>query len=201
MRKSFEIAISFFQKNHGILRFSVARNLGINPKTLVDMVDAGILVKEARGIYRLAELEPPGNPDLVYVMQKVPSAVICLVSALAFYDMTTQIPYRVYIALSSQERNKPKIKYPPIEVFWYGKKAHGAGIIHIDIDGFKVPIYCIEKTIADCFKFRNKIGKDIAIDALRSYMISRERDIHKLVRYASIDKVDRVIRPYIDALI
>jgi predicted transcriptional regulator of viral defense system len=200
MRDSFETAKRFFCENNGILRSSKARRLGINPKTISDMVKAGLLVREGRGLYRLADLEPPGNPDVVYVCQRVPDAVICLISALAFYELTTQIPYQVYVALPFEKRNKPRIEYPPIEVVWLTERPYHAGIENRKIDGFNVPIYCREKTIADSFKFRNKIGTDVAVDALKDYMRSRDRDIPTLMEYARIDRVERIMLPYIEAL-
>lgn len=200
MRATFETAIAHFRDNSGILRSSKARSLGINPKTLSDMVEAGLLAKEGRGLYRLADLEPPGNPDIVFVCQRVPDAVICLISALAFHGLTTQIPYRVYVALPFEKRNKPRIEYPPIEVVWLTEKPYRAGIENRDVDGFSTPIYCPEKSIADCFKFRNKIGTDVAVDALKDYVRSRNRDIPKLIEYARIDRVERIMLPYIEAL-
>jgi predicted transcriptional regulator of viral defense system len=200
MRDSFETAKRFFSENNGILRSSKARRLGINPKTISDMVKAGLLVREGRGLYRLADLEPPGNPDIVYVCQRVPDAVICLISALAFYELTTQIPYQVYVALPFEKRNKPRIEYPPIEVVWLTARPYHAGIENWNIDGFNVPIYCREKTVADSFKFRNKIGTDVAVDALKDYMRSRDRNIPTLMEYARIDRVERIMLPYIEAL-
>lgn len=201
MRKSQKFAKDIFSENNGILRSSQARYSGINPKTLSDMVDSGLVVKESRGLYRLSDLEPPGNPDLVYVSHKVPRAVICLVSALSFYGMTTQIPHKVHIALPSKSRNEPKVEYPPLEVFWLNDASFNAGVEHQKIDEFVVRIYGREKTIADCFKFRNKVGLDLAIEALKSYMAERSRDINALMKYARINRVERVLRPYVEALV
>jgi predicted transcriptional regulator of viral defense system len=200
MRASFKIAEEIFRENRGILRSSKARSLGINPLTLSDMVEAGLLVRVGRGLYRLSELEPPGNPDLIYVHQRVPDAVICLISALAFYGLTTQIPYKVYIALPADSRYRPRIAYPPIEVVWLSQAPYHAGVEQQTVDGFRVPIYNREKTIADCFKFRGKIGTDVAIEALKEYARLRDRDIPRLIEYARIDRVHKVMHPYLEAL-
>lgn len=201
MSEAFEIAADIFRENNGILRWSRATRLGINPGTLSDMVGAGVLVREGRGLYRLADLEPPGNPDIIYVCQRVRDAVICLISALSFYQLTTQIPYRVYIALPREKKRiSPRIEYPPIEVVWLSQKPYQAGIENPTIDGFNISIYSREKTIADCFKFRNRIGTDVAVDALKDYMRSGNRDIPKLTEYARIDRVERIMLPYIEAL-
>ncbi len=147
-----------------------------------------------------ADVEPPGNPDLMVVHHRVPEAVICLISALAFHGLTTQIPYRVYIALPAGSRNRPRITYPPIEVVWLGKAPYHAGVEQQMVDGFRVPIYDREKTIADCFKLRSKIGTDVAIEALKEYARLRDREIPKLIEYARIDRVDKAKRPYLEVL-
>ena len=201
MRNSFKTAKEIFLENNGILRSSEARNLGINPKTLSDMVKEGLLVREGRGLYRVSDLEPPGNPDIVNVCKRVPGAVICLISALAFYGLTTQIPYKVFIALPRKKKNFPRIEYPPIEVIWPSKDVYRTGIENKVIAGFDIPIYSREKTIADCFKFRNKIGKDVAVEALRDYIRSGDRNISKLMEYARIDRVEKIMLPYIEALV
>jgi predicted transcriptional regulator of viral defense system len=200
MRKSFEIAKSTFEKNNGILRTSQAKKLGIDPKTLREMVEADILKKEGRGIYRLANLPPLSNPDLIQVALRVPQGIICLISALTFHSLTTQIPYKIYVAVP-QFIKKPRIDYPPIEIFNLSKSAYSAGIEVHELDGVNVRIYNKEKTVADCFKFRNKIGQDIAIEALKEYLREPSSDVEKLMYYAGIDRVSKVIRPYVEATI
>ena len=195
MRKSFEIAKEIFQKNHGILRAYQAKKLGIDLKTLQEMVVVGILQKEGRGIYRLADLPPLSNPDLVVVALRIPQGVICLISALSFHNLTTQIPYKIYVALP------PNVKKSLIEAVNLSLKAYNSGIEEHDIDGVIVRIYCSAKTVADCFKYRNKIGQDIAIEALKDYLHGKDRNIEKLLDYARIDNVEKVIFPYIEALI
>ncbi len=140
MRKSFEIAQKIFLENNGILRTSKAKDLGIDEKTLAEMVDAGLLVREAKGIYRLTNLPPLSNPDLVQVSLRVPQGVICLISALSFHQMTTQTPYKIYIAIP-QNTKKPRIDYPPIEVVKPGGDAYSAGIQEWRLDGVLVRIY------------------------------------------------------------
>ena len=93
------------------------------------------------------------------------------------------------------------LEYPPLEVVWLSKSPYNAGIKDYVIDGIPIRIYNKEKTIADCFKFRNKIGKDIAIEALKDYLRKPERDINKLLYYAKIDRVEKIIRPYIEAMV
>jgi predicted transcriptional regulator of viral defense system len=201
MTERIEQAVQEFRKLNGILRTSQAKRLGIDYRTLTKMMDAGLVVREARGIYRLAELDPPGNPDLIQIALRVPNGVICLISALHFHDLTTQIPYRVYVALPRTHKASPRIEYPPLEIVWLSDAPYRAGIQAHELDGVPVRIYNPEKTIADCFKFRSKIGADVALEALRDYMGRSDRNLQRLLEYAQIDRVERIMRPYLEALV
>ena len=156
MKKTFENAEKIFRRHNGILRTGQAKKLGIDQPILVQMCDEGLLEKEARGLYRLADLPPLSNPDIVQVAMRVPDSVICLISALSIHQLTTQIPYRIYIALP-QKTKAPRINYPPLDIVYLSKKPYSAGIDEHILDGVSVRIYSREKTVADCFKFRKKI--------------------------------------------
>lgn len=197
-RKTFETAEKIFRENHGILRIGKAKKLGINEPTIIQMYKEGLLVKESRGLYRLADLPPLSNPDLVLVAVRVPSSVICLISALNFYQLTSQIPYKIYIALP-REVKAPRIEYPPLDIVYLSKKPYFAGIEEHILDGVKIRVYSREKTIADCFKFRNKIGLDIALEALKDYLRQPNRDVQGLLKNARINRVEKIIRPYLQA--
>lgn len=201
MKKSFAEAEEIFRTHNGLLKSSQARQYGVNPKTLADMVSDGRLVKEERGLYRVADMELSGYEDLIFVCQKIPKAVVCLISALAFYELTTQIPHKVYIALPWEGRYRPKIEYPPVEIFWLSERAYQAGLERVEMDGFSVPIYNREKTVADCFKFRNKIGKDVALEALKFYLASPGKNLARLSEYSRINRVEKIMAPYMEALI
>jgi predicted transcriptional regulator of viral defense system len=189
-----------FLENNGILRVSAAIRLGIPKYVIYNLVENGELVKEGNGLYRIREIEPLGNPDLVQVSLRVPKSVICLLSALYYYDLTTQIPHQVYIALPRDVKT-PKIDYPPIRVFHFSEKSYLAGIDEQTIDGVKVKIFGREKTIADCFKFREKIGVEIAREALKDYLSQPRPNIQLLIKYAKVNRVENVMRPYLEALI
>ena len=189
-----------FADHHGILRASAAIASGIPKHVLYRMVKDGELVREAPGIYRLTESEPPGNPDLVQISLRVPRSVICLVSALYFHDLTTQIPHQVHFALPRNVKT-PKIEYPPIKVFHFSPKPYQAWIQEHMLDGVPVKIYDREKTIADCFKFRERIGTDVALEALRDYLRQPRSDVSLLMKYARIDHVEKIMRPYLEALV
>jgi len=189
-----------FEKHNGLLRASEAIRLGVPEHIVYEMVQSGDLVKEARGVYRLTDSEPLGNPDLVQVSLLVPKGVICLISALYFYEITTQIPHSVYVALP-QNAGKPRMAYPPLEVFWVTTSLHSVGVDEHVLDGVKVKIYNCEKTIADCFKFRKRIGEEIALEALKDYVNQSKLDVHKLLEYAKINRVEKLIVPYLKSLL
>jgi len=139
---------------------------------------------------------PLSNPDFVQVALRVPDSIICLISALNFHQLTTQIPYRVYIALP-QKVKPPRLEYPPLDIVYLSPKPYLAGIEEHTLDRFPVRIYSREKTVADCFKFRNKIGLDIALEALKDYVRQPGRDIPKILEFARINRVEKIIRPYL----
>jgi predicted transcriptional regulator of viral defense system len=193
-------ARQIFVESSGILRWSEAVEKGIHPQTLSRMVRDGILEKMERGIYRLKEWELHGDEDLVTVAKLVPKAIMCLLTALVQFDMTSQIPRKVYIALP-RGAWKPEFEYPPIEIFRMSGKAYDSGVIKQEIEGEEIPFYNREKTVADCFKFRGRIGEDIAIEALKEYLRQSDRKMDELLHYAAINRVDEVMSPYLRALL
>lgn len=199
--KTTDKAILIIQNHHGMIRTGQAIKAGIAPKTLYRMRDKGILEPLSRGLYRLRDAPPIGNPDLLTVFLRIPKAVICLISALNFYSLTEQIPHFIYIALP-RESEMPRMDYPPIKIIWLSKKTYEAGVNQIYIENFPIKIYSPEKTITDCFKFRNKFGLDVAIDALKHYLEqpSKKQDMHSLMQYARLNRVEKIMTPYIQAL-
>ena len=196
----FEKARNIFRQHGGILKMSEAVQTGIHRKMLYAMLDNGVIEKLDRGLYRLSELPPLGNLDLVSVARKVPTGVICLISALSFYEITTQIPHEVYIALK-RGTETPRIKHPPVRVFRFTGDAFTEGVETPMVDGVKLHIYNPEKTLADCFKFRNKIGLDTAIEAFKFYRDKKRVKVNELMRYARICRVEKVMKPYMEALL
>jgi predicted transcriptional regulator of viral defense system len=196
----FEKARNIFRQHGGLLRMSEAVQAGIHRKMLYAMLDDGVIEKLERGLYRLAELPPLGNPDLVSVARKVPAGVICLISALSFHEITTQIPHEVYIALK-RGTETPRIKHPPIRVFRFTGDAFAEGVETPMVDSVQLRIYSPEKTLADCFKYRNKIGLDTALEALKFYREKKRVNVNELMRFARICRVEKVMRPYLEALL
>ena len=192
--------IDLFKEHGGTLRTAEALRLGIHPRTLYALRDAGILERLSRGLYRLAESPPLPAPDLTIVALKIPQAVVCLVSALAFHELTTQVPHAVNIAVS-RGTERPRLDYPPLHIFWFSGLAWSEGVEIHQIGQTSVRIYCPEKSVADSFKFRRKIGLDIAIEALKLYRRSPRFDASELLHYARICRVESVMKPYLEALL
>lgn len=190
-----------FKEHGGMLRTSNAIRLGVHPRTLYTLRDAGEIEQVGRGLYRLSSAPPLSSPDLVPIAIRVPRAVICLISALAHHGLTTQIPHVVDIALPSHAQI-PKIDGVPFRVSWYPEASFRAGVDITTIDGVSVRVYSREKTIADCFKYRNKIGLDVAIEALRSYREGTPKPNRAaLMKFAQINRVQKVMRPYLEAIL
>lgn len=194
-------ARELFAKHGGMLRTSKAIRLGIHPRTLYALRDTGEIETVGRGLYRLATAPPLTAPDWVTVALRAPQAVICLISALAHHGLTTQIPHAIDLALPSHSQ-VPRLDVLPIRVFWYSGPAYNAGVQVTNIDGVPIRIYSPEKTIADCFKYRNKVGLDIAIEALRAYREKHKKPNRRaLLHYAQVCRVEKIMRPYLEAIL
>lgn len=184
----------------GPIRTVVAIKKGIHPRTLYKLRDEGALQELSRGLFHMDTAQPLSKPDLVTVASRVPKAVICLISALSFHQITTQIPHAVSIALP-QGAATPRIDYPPVTTHHFSGSAFTEGIEEHSIDGITVKIYCVEKTLADCFKFRNKIGMDVVIEALKLYKARKDSDLRSLLKYARVCRVEKVMTPYLEAIL
>ncbi len=191
---------TIFRQHNGILRTSEALDLGVHPHTLYAMRDAGMLERLARGLYRLANLPPLSDPDLVTVALKIPDGVICLVSALAYHELTTEIPHAIDVAVQQGSR-QPHLEYPPLRVFWFSGPAWHEGVATYPIDDIPIRITNPAKSVADIFKFRRKLGTDIALKALKRYRAHDSFDVNELLHYARICRVRSVMQPYIEALL
>jgi predicted transcriptional regulator of viral defense system len=199
MADSIDQARKLFRIHGGALRAAEAIAAGIHPRTLYAMRNSGDIERLTRGVYRLSELAPLSNPDLATVAKRVPQGVICLISALAFHELTTQVPHEIHLAIPRSAR-RPKLEYPPLRVYRYSTGAFESGAETHTIDRIPVRIYEPEKTLADCFKFRNKIGMDVALEALHAYRRRGHSRLQKILDYARICRVERVMRPYLEAI-
>ena len=193
-------AVDAFRRAGGVLRASQAFDAGIHPRDLYALRDSGILTPVSRGVYRLSDLPPLREPDLATVAARVPKAVVCLISALHFHGLTPEIPHVVSIALL-RGAARPKLAWPPVAVYRLSRPVFEAGVEAHERDGIHLRVYSPAKTIADCFKFRNRLGLDVALDALRSGLSERKVKPAELMHFARICRVDKVMRPFLEALV
>lgn len=199
MKTKEQALMDYFKRNRGIRRFSEVVKEGFDPKYLRSLIQKGQVEKMAHGLYRFRNSEALSNPDLVTVALRSPKGVICLISALSYHHATDEVPHSVYVAIPRGFRAN-KIDYPPVQYFRFSEKAWKAGIETYTIDGQHVKIYNLAKTIADCFKYRNKIGLNVARDALKTAVSEKKVKLTEIMRYAEICRVGKIIRPYLETL-
>lgn len=200
MKSTISQAQAVFRRHAGMLRTSQAIAAGIHPRTLYALRDTGEIETLGRGLYRLANMPTLSQPDLVVVASKIPAGVICLISALSLHEITTQVPHEVFLALPKGAK-RPQLDHPPVTPVWFSHQAYIEGIETRKIDGITVRVYGVSKTLADCFKFRNRIGLDVCIEALKLARQRRKLDVEALLHFARICRVERVIRPYVEAIL
>jgi len=193
-------AQNIFRSHRGVLRTGKAIRAGIHPRTLYKMRDVGMIERLSRGLYRLSDLPPLSEPDIIAVTMRVPESVLCLISALAFHEMTTQIPHEIYIAIKRNSRT-PRVDYPPVRIFRFSGMAFTEGVEIHKIDGVSIHVYSPEKTLADCFKYRHKIGLDTAIESLKLYRERKRVKYDLLMHFAKICRVMKIMRPYLESMI
>ena len=186
-----------------VRRLGVARprdltRLGLRREYAQRLTERGALVRIARGLYVVPNAEISAQRSLVEVARAVPAATLCLLSALRFHELTTQAPPEVWIALDGHAW-RPRSTPFPVRTVYFSGAALTAGVETHKIDGVPVRIYSAAKTVADCFKYRNKIGSEIAVEALKDYLKKHRRGADALWRFAKICRVSNVMRPYLEA--
>lgn len=194
----FEQIIKLIEAN-GMIRPRDVESEGIPRVYLQRLYERGQVERVGRGLYTLPDALITEHDSLVEVAQRVPTGVICLLSALHFYSLTTQLPHRVWIAIEGTSW-KPRMDYPPLEVMRFSGNAFHYGVEVHEINQVTVPIYSIAKTIADCFKFRNKIGLDVALEALREGLADKRTSVDAIWQAAKVCRVANVMRPYMEAI-
>lgn len=172
---------------------------GITRSQLSRMVAASQVVRVARGLYAMPGYQSGEHGALAVVAKRAPGVVFCLLTALRIHDLTTQAPYEVWIAIGNKS-HPPRLKYPPLRTVHFSDAALTSGVETRQIDGVKVQVTSVAKTVADCFKFRNKIGLDVALEALREARRAKKATADDLWRYAKINRVTNVMRPYLEAV-
>jgi predicted transcriptional regulator of viral defense system len=184
----------------GVLRARDLARHGIAREHLSRLTAAGRLTRVGRGLYMLSDADLTEHHSLAEVAKRVPAGVVCLLSALRIHDLTTQAPFEVWLALPSSARH-PRLDWPPLRVMRFSGPALTEGVEEHIVEGVPVRVYIPAKTVADCFRYRNKIGLDVALEALRETWRERRATMDELWRYAEIDRVSTVMRPYLESLI
>jgi predicted transcriptional regulator of viral defense system len=184
----------------GVIQPKDLDQYGIPRKYLHILYRKGLLDKIGRGLYVSPELAPTENRSLAEICKRIPHAVVCLISALQFHDLTTQLPSKVWIAVDRKAR-LPNAAVLPVRVYRFSGKALTEGVEEHKIEGVTVKVYNPAKTVADCFKYRNKIGLSIALEALKDCLQQRKCKPADIDHYARICRISSVIRPYLEAVI
>jgi predicted transcriptional regulator of viral defense system len=187
-------------RRRGILRPRDLSPLKIPRRELAPLVKQGVLLRSGRGIYMLSTAAVTENHSLAEACKRVSDGTVCLLSALRFHGLTTQNPWEVWMAITPASR-KPKVDHPPLRVVRFSGKAFTEGVERHRIEGVEVRIYSAAKTVADCFKYRNKIGVDVAVHALRDAWQKRVITAGQISHFAQVCRVTNVMRPFLDSLL
>jgi predicted transcriptional regulator of viral defense system len=183
----------------GIARAAELEAHGVPRAQIYQLVRKGLLERQARGIYVASRHPVTAEHTLAQVAKRVPGGVLCLLTALRFHELTTQEPAEVWIALPEKAR-KPRLDYPRLRVARFSGAALTEGIETHCLENVDVRVYSAAKTVADCFKYRNKVGIDVAVEALRDFSRKHRGGATELARFARICRVTRVMQPYLDAI-
>ncbi|MBD3272000.1 MAG: Abortive infection protein AbiEi [Elusimicrobia bacterium] len=173
---------------------------GFHTRDIKSLLSEGKIIQLRRGIYRLSDVKLVSNQGFIDISQAVPKGIICLLSALEYHGLTTANPTVVSVAIPRSVR-MPKILFPPASLYYFSPKQYREGIEKISINGYQVKIYGAEKTICDCFRYKNKLGLDVAKEGLKEYLKRKNRDLPLLLRYAKICRVAPLIKTWLNALV
>lgn len=185
-------------RRHGTVRSKELEAAGVARSQLSRMVAAGELTRVARGLYSLPGRAPDAQEGLAVVARRAPQALFCLLTALRLHELTTQAPFEVWIAIGNKER-APRLDWPQLRVVRYSGEALNAGVEQRKIGDVRIRVTTVAKTVADCFKFRQTVGLDVAREALREALREKRASVDELWRFAAICRVTRVMRPYLEA--
>ena len=184
----------------GLLRVCDLTSRGLHPEYLRRLYQKGLVRREGRGLYIAADAEISVHYGLAQVAKRIPHGVICLLSALNFHEIGTQLPHQVWMAID-RKAARPKMQFPPLRVMRFSGVALTEGIETYQIEGVPVQIFNPAKTVADCFKYRNKIGLDIALEALKECIRDRRTTMDDLWHFAKVCRMTNVMRPYMEAIV
>jgi predicted transcriptional regulator of viral defense system len=200
MNRRYEKIIKIFKVHNGYARSKDILSEGIHPRDIRSILEKGPIIKVKNGLYRLADTPVISNQSFVDIARAVPEGVICLLSALSYYELTTFNPSIISVAIHRKSW-RPKIEYPPVEFYYFSTKQFEAGIDEVKIKSHKVRVYCPEKTICDCFRYRNKLGLDMAKEGLAEYLKRKSRNLEELLEYAEICRVKPLLQTWLNAMV
>jgi predicted transcriptional regulator of viral defense system len=195
-----EKAILGLVRRKGVLRPRDLEPLGVPRRVLSELTGRGILARTGRGLYSLADADVSEHHSLAQAAVRVPAGVVCLLSALRFHGLTTQNPGEVWVAIKPESR-KPRSDQPPLRIVRFSGRPFSEGVERHRIDGVEVAVYSAAKTVADCFRYRNKIGTDVAVEALRDAWRGRAVTSEQIWHFASVCRVTNVMRPYLESVV
>lgn len=197
--RSTDSSILELAREQGLIRARDVAAHGLSRMALTSLVRQGRLTRVCRGLYALPDRPVTEHTTLAEVARKHPKVVVCLLSALQFHGLTTQSPFEVWLAIANRAR-APRMDYPPLRIARFSGKALTEGIEHHTVQGVPIQVTGVAKTVADCFKYRNKIGLDVALEALRDAWNAKRVQMDELWHYAQICRVANVMRPYLESL-
>jgi len=187
-------------RSQSIVRPKDLNELGLPRDYLYLLEKEGVIVRIGRGLYQWPDKDLGRHQSLVEACKKSPKAVVALLSALNYHNMTTQNPHEIWLAIN-RKAWRPKISYPPIRFVTMSSDTLHAGVEQHSIDGVLIKVFCPAKTVADCFKYRNKVGLDVALESLREGWSAHKFTMDELIHYAEICRVKNVIQPYIESMV
>ncbi len=191
--------LNLMDMGDGVLPARELVRRGLTRQRIQALTRRGDLIHIGRGLYSRPNATVTENHTLAQICARAPHGVVCLLSALQFHNLTTQNPAQVWLMIDRHART-PKLEYPPLRVVRSGDDALTAGVEEHVIEGVKVRVTSLPRTVVDCFKYRNKIGLDIALEALKEYLRSPHPDRSSLHHFARMNRVERVMQPYLEAL-
>lgn len=186
-------------KKAGIVRSRDLERAGVSRTQIRRLLKQGAITRAGRGLYRSPAAALTERNDLAEVARLVPGGIVCLLSALRFHNLTTQNPFEVWLAID-RKAWRPRLEHPPLRIVYLSGSTLRDGVEDHVVDGVRVRVFSAARTVADCFKFRNKIGTDVAVEALREYRRVYPKRLEAVWRFAEVDRVARVIRPYLEAV-
>jgi predicted transcriptional regulator of viral defense system len=192
-------ALNSFRDRGGTLRTRDLMALGVHTDVLYALRQEGRIIELGRGLYRLTDAGEAEHPDLALVAARAPTAAVCLISALSYHGITTQIPSAVSLAVPRGSYHRIKMSIP-VTVYRFDPKTFLEGLETHRIGGMPLKIYSVARTVVDCFKFRNKVGLDIALEALRLARQRKKLQNRELLHYARLLRVEKPMTPYLQAI-